>query len=183
MKESGDMAIDPIVFNDSVTPAYEWVLGRAIQKVSPKRRHARLQGGFIVALDPWSTGRGEVAPEWRFRITPPDGETRVLVPDVAFVRAARLARLDAEQREEPPIAPDVAVEILSPTDRRRVVVEKTRVYLAGGTALVLVVDPATRTMLAYDADGMREWKDGETFEHPAVPGLRIDLRALFARIE
>lgn len=56
-------------------PEMEWVSGRALQKVSPQRTHARLQGALTVRLDTWAQGRGEVGPEWRFRIAPP-GEVR-----------------------------------------------------------------------------------------------------------
>jgi Putative restriction endonuclease len=58
-------------------PAFEWVNGRALQKVSPKRKHGLAQGRFFAALDRWAeTNRmGSVATEWRFHIQPP-GEVR-----------------------------------------------------------------------------------------------------------
>jgi Putative restriction endonuclease len=61
-------------------PAFEWVNGRALQKVSPKRKHGLAQGGFFAALDRWAeTNRmGSVATEWGFHIQPPDEVRRPL---------------------------------------------------------------------------------------------------------
>ena len=53
-------------------PALEWILGRAVQKVSPKRRHSLLQVWWSTRLTDWARGRGEVGSEWRFRIAPPN---------------------------------------------------------------------------------------------------------------
>ena len=52
-------------------PALEWIGGRAVQKVSPKRRHAILQLSIGGALKAWARGRGEAGSEWRFRLAPP----------------------------------------------------------------------------------------------------------------
>ncbi|MFY9630380.1 MAG: Uma2 family endonuclease, partial [Candidatus Cybelea sp.] len=71
----------------------------------------------------------EVGPEWRFRIAPPGEVRRPLVPDVAYVSNERLRPLNDEEVETPPLAPDVAVEILSPGDRRADLEDKIGVYL------------------------------------------------------
>ncbi len=42
-------------------PAWEWVLGRALQKMSPKRRHARLQGQLMVLFEQWNDAPGQAA--------------------------------------------------------------------------------------------------------------------------
>jgi hypothetical protein len=51
-------------------PETEWVRGRALQKVSPKRTHSFLQGALTIELTRWAAGRGGVGPEWRFRVAP-----------------------------------------------------------------------------------------------------------------
>jgi Uma2 family endonuclease len=122
-------------------PETEWVSGRPLQKVSPQRTHSRLQGALTMRLDRWAAGRGEVGPEWRFRVAPPGEVRRPLVPDVAYVSNRRLRTLSDEEVEIPPLAPDVAVEILSPDDRRADVDDKIGVYLRAGSSLVIVVDP------------------------------------------
>ena len=56
---------------------------------------------------------------------------------------------------------------------------KIELYLAYGSQLVLDVDPAKRTITVHDATSIRALHDGDVFEHPAVPGLSFDVRALF----
>ena len=72
-------------------------------------------------------------------------------PDVAFVTRSRLeAGLPTGYFPGPP---DLAVEVLSPDDRPAAVAAKTADWLAAGTRLVWVVDPATRSLASHAADG------------------------------
>src|ERR1700722_16422985 len=131
-------------------PETEWARGRARRKVSPTRSHSRLQTEIAAALNDWAQGRGEVGTEWRFRIAPPGDVRRPLVPDVSFVKLERLRGHSFEELESPSFAPTVAVEILSPKDRKRDVASKIDVYLRGGVELVIVVDPSERTIGVHD---------------------------------
>lgn len=67
-------------------------------------------------------------------------------PDVAFYSIARQPTPPDDYFE---IAPDLAVEVLSPGDRRGAVRDKIREYIAAGVRLVWLVDPETRTVLVY----------------------------------
>lgn len=80
------------------------------------------------------------------------GPDTVRAPDVAFVAAHRLpARgLGAGYIE---MAPDLAVEVLSPSNTASEMTRKVREYLAAGTRLVWVVDPATHGVTTYERDG------------------------------
>lgn len=176
------MSIHEIVLPET-KPETEWILGRAVQKVSPRRIHARLQGDFFVALRAWEPGHGQTGTEWRFRIAPPGEIRRPLVPDVAYVSNERLRELDDTDLELPPFAPDVAIEILSPGDRSRYVEHKIGVYLAGGASLVVVVDPSDRSMTLHDACGVRTLREGDTLTHPALPGFSLRLSDFFTATE
>lgn len=80
-----------------------------------------------------------------FRIaTDPD---TVRAPDASFVSAERLPA--GPPRGYVPFAPDLAVEIVSPSDRMSHVTGKVIDYLDAGTRLVWVIDPATRTAAVY----------------------------------
>jgi Uma2 family endonuclease len=173
------MSIHEIVLPET-KPETEWILGRAVQKMSPYFTHGRLQGEFYVALRGWENGHGRVATEWRFRIAPPGEIRRPLVPDVAFVSNERLAGLEGTDLEAPPFAPDVAIEILSPGDRIQRVEHKIAVYLAGGAALVIIVDPSDRSVRLHGADGMRVLRRDDVIAHPALPGFALSLAELFA---
>jgi Uma2 family endonuclease len=173
------MSIHEIVLPET-KPETEWVRGRPLQKVSPKRDHSRLQGALTIALTRWATGRGEVGPEWRFRVAPPGEVRRPLVPDVAFVSNERLRPLTDEELELPPIAPDVAVEILSPDDRRIDIDSKIEVYLRAGSSLVVVVDPKRRVVELHDRDETVQLDESGIIEHWALPEFVYPVRDLFA---
>ena len=162
-------------------PALEWVNGRALQKVSPKRKHSLAQTVFAIALHTWarSARAGMVGTEWRFRVAPPGEVRRPLVPDVAFLSYARMPYAAQLETDEPDIAPDVAVEILSPSDRPADVEEKVRVYLAAGCAAVVLVDPAAQSMTIREQSGSRSLGADNVFEHDALPGFRLCVMDLF----
>jgi len=172
------MRVSEIVLPET-TPELEWVRGRALQKVSPQRTHSRLQAALTMRLDRWATGRGEVGPEWRFRVAPPGEVRRPLVPDVAYVSNERLRPLSDEDIELPPLAPDVAVEILSPDDRRADVEDKIDVYLRAGSSLAIVVDPKRRVVELHDRSGARVLGESDVIAHAALPGFSYSVRELF----
>jgi Uma2 family endonuclease len=72
----------------------------------------------------------------------------VRAPDAAFVTARRFAELD-EIRGFLPLAPDLVVEVVSPNDSSSDVEEKANSWIHFGVRLVLVVDPANRSIRAY----------------------------------
>ena len=176
------MSIHEIVLAET-KPETEWILGRAVRKVSPFRTHALLQGTFQTALAAWAADRGDVGTEWRFRPAPVGEIRRPLVPDVSYVSDARLTGLEGHDLEAPPFSPDVAVEIRSPDDRARNLEHKVAVYLATGSMLVIVVDPRDRSARLHDANGIRVLRGDDVITHPAMPGFSLALPALFAPLD
>jgi Uma2 family endonuclease len=69
-------------------------------------------------------------------------------PDVSFIAAARVT---AKTRSQvfPKMAPDLAVEVLSPSDRPRRVLDRVGEYLESGVHLVWVIDPQKKRAVAY----------------------------------
>ena len=74
---------------------------------------------------------------------------RFLIPDIAFVSAARLPD---DRRKAFSIPPDLAVEIVSPTDVLFKVFEKALTYLSAGTQLVWVIEPVAKTVTVYRSE-------------------------------
>ena len=72
----------------------------------------------------------------------------VRAPDIAFIEKDRVA---AAPREEAfwPGAPDLAVEVVSPSDTVNEVDEKVKAWLDAGTRVVWVVNPKGRTVTVY----------------------------------
>lgn len=99
----------------------------------------------------------------------------VRAPDVAFIRADRVP--SPPPRGFAVMAPDLAVEVLSPDDRPGAVLEKVGDWLNGGARLVWVVDPRRRVARVYRADGTdAHLSDGDTLDgEDVLPGLSIPL--------
>jgi Uma2 family endonuclease len=172
------MQSDEIILPET-EPETEWVRGRALQKMSPQRDHARLQTELSIALGPWARGRGEVGSEWRFRVEPTGEPRRPLVPDLSYVSYERLRGLTHDEIQAPALAPTVAIEILSPGDDPRDVASKIDVFLRAGTELVIIVDPKKRTMTVHDGT-TTVLVAGDTLGHPALPGFSLDVGELFS---
>jgi Uma2 family endonuclease len=118
-----------------------------------------------------------------------DGPFRLLldpesdvVPDAAFVRVERLPS-DAEIEKRVEIAPDIAVEVASPTDRIGDVSRKVMRYLAAGSRYVWLVDPASRTVTVYEPGGQARvlGLNDELTGGDVIPGFRIPVASIFPK--
>ena len=74
----------------------------------------------------------------------------LLEPDLAFVQASRVP---ADEDAYPPLAPELVVEVTSPSQTGPSIEEKVALYLAAGVRLIWAVDPAKRTVHVRRADG------------------------------
>ncbi len=81
------------------------------------------------------------------------------------------------------MAPDLAIEVLSPGDRPSRVARKIELYLATGCGVVFVVDPTHRTIAVHDRTGSRTFGPGVRIEHASVPGFMRDVDRLFAVLD
>jgi len=139
-----------------------------------------LTGRLTFALQDWAreTGAGPVGGE-RGCILARDHDT-VLGPDIAFSAAERAPARGTRGFLQ--IAPDFAVEVLSPSNLAGAILEKVRIYLAAGVRLVWIVDPAANTVAEYTPDGATRWltSAGVLDGGDVLPGFSIDLAALFA---
>jgi Uma2 family endonuclease len=179
-----DVRIDePTPYLIEAKPAMEWLLGRPVQKVSPRYAHALFQRIFAARLADWAEGRGRVGTEWRFWLAPPGEIERYLVPDVAYLSYDRIGPTERDAAEEPHVAPDVAVEIRSPDDRNVHVLHKVDVYLRAGTLLVVLIDPIERTCVLHDVERQTVFGDRGRLEHPALPGFSLELGDPFGALD
>ena len=104
----------------------------------------------------------------------------VRAPDVAFTSTEKLARYGRTEKFMP-YAPDLAVEVISPSDRPKQVEAKTKQWLAAGCAMVIVVDPKQRTVKQYFADGrVLSLTAADTLTGGnLLPGWELELKELF----
>ncbi len=74
----------------------------------------------------------------------------LLLPDLSVVLISRFPN-GVEPDGFGYFAPDIAVEVLSPSERREKLKEKIVEYFANGSKLVLVIDPKARTVAVYNS--------------------------------
>lgn len=98
------------------------------------------------------------------------------------MRSERLYGLSGRDLEYPQLSPDVAVEVLSPDDRREDVDDKIATYLRAGSSLVFIADPATRTVELHDAEKARVLAECDIVEHRALPGFALPISKIFAEL-
>ena len=106
----------------------------------------------------------------------------VRAPDVAFVRKARIAEIGLPHQFFPG-PPDLAIEVVSPSDRASDLEAKVQDWLAHGCLSVWVVNSHRRTVAIY-AHGIeaRTFTDEDVLEDPELlPGLRIVVEALWLK--
>jgi Uma2 family endonuclease len=160
---------------------YELVRGE-LRRMSPAgRHHGRVAARILVLLAKHvdASDLGELfAAETGFWIE--RGPDTVRAPDVAFIRRARAAEFQDEEGYAQ-TAPDLAVEVVSPNDRRREVAEKAVAWLDAGTRMVLVIDPSRRTATVYSPGGEVRVLTEEDFVEggSVVPGWRVRVKEFF----
>jgi len=115
-----------------------------------------------------------------FILNLPRDPERVRTPDVAFISTARLPGGQLPARFIVG-APDLAVEVLSPSDDPVDVQQKVRDYLDAGAQLVWVIAAQARTATVYRANGSaRLLRDHDSLEGEQVlPGLTVRLADVF----
>ena len=106
-------------------------------------------------------------------------DNTVRAPDVAFVRKERVEAIHREGFMNG--APDLAVEIFSPSDSVRQLRRKVKQYLAAGCQAVWVVYPKRQEVVVYEASGSeRTLRADDVLEAPALlPGFSVRVLALF----
>jgi Uma2 family endonuclease len=104
----------------------------------------------------------------------------VRAPDVAFVSRQRLEAV-GEIEGYWPGAPDVAVEVISPSDRYTDVEDKVVEWLEAGSRMVIVVNPRQRAATVYHArtDVVRLTEEDTLEGGEVVPGWQLPIREVF----
>jgi Uma2 family endonuclease len=135
----------------------------------------QILGGFVRA-----NRLGRVAPEFLFRIDSKGKNKRS--PDVAFISYARLPRdLKVDERDGFDVAPELAIEVISPSNKASQVTRKIREYFEAGVLRVWVVYPADRLVYVYESPKkVTILGEGDELEGGDIlPGFKLSLVELF----
>ena len=109
-----------------------------------------------------------------------DGVQRMRLPDVSFVAADHVKTRDRGTYYQ--LAPDLAIEIISPSERAVAMRAKLKDYLRTGVRQVWQVYPETQEVVVYLADGtVRTYGIGQTIPgDEIVPGFTLPVADVFA---
>lgn len=156
---------------------YELSQGRLIRLCPASPQSSGISGEVHLAIGNFAKrrklGRSGVS-EGGFRLA--SNPDTVRAPDIWFVRKERIPP-EGLPKQFWALAPDLAVEILSPSDRFVEVMRKVSDYLRAGVRLVWVIDPDSRSAGVF-APGRSEMfvdEDGALDGEDVLPGFRMRL--------
>lgn len=165
---------------ESETERYELLEGELVMVPAPSWFHQIISKRLFRALDDFVNRHvlGEV------QFAPLDVELSehvVAQPDLIFLSHARL---DLVQEGRVRGAPDLVIEIFSPSTEQRDRTTKRTLYARHGVQEYWLVDPEAETIevLALGDDGFNEtrlYERSEALQSPTFPGLEIDLDEIF----
>ena len=109
----------------------------------------------------------------------------IRIPDVSFTSWGRLPNRSVPQEQVPAVSPDLAVEVLCPSNTIAEMTLKRQEYFQSGTRLVWEFDVRDRTVFVYvKPDQPIMLAENDTLDGGDVlPGLQISLRELFAELD
>jgi Uma2 family endonuclease len=161
---------------------FELVQGEVIELPPTMPEHGRVcvNTSFALELYGRQSGRGYTLSNDSAVLTERGPDT-VRGADVTFYSQARWPRSEVG-KTVPPVPPDLAVEVYSPSNRRGAMSQKVAEYLAVGTLLVWVIYPASRSIVIHRADDQPPLvlHEGDVIENlPELPGFRCAVADLF----
>jgi len=161
---------------------YEIIDGELYVNAAPNTRHQRVSRRLVLALGAFVEAKhlGELF------YAPYDvvfSEIDVVQPDIVFISAARLHLITTKNLQG---APDLAIEILSDSNRKYDEMIKKNRYELFGVSEYWIVDPDLEIVKIYrrGAEGFERLADigpeVGTLTSPLLPGFSLDLREVFA---
>ena len=156
---------------------HELIKGELLTMPLPKSQHGRVAANLTIILGQHVRANrlGGVVAESGYHVES-DPDT-VLGPDVSFVSKDRDLRLDGYY----PGPPDLAIEVLSPGDRRGYVERKLALWLETGTRSVWLVNPRRRTVEVISSlSDRRTLHETDELVDDTVPGFCIKVSEIFA---
>ncbi len=159
---------------------FELVRGEVIEVPPPRPDHGRVvsRAGFNLESYGRNTGFGYCLTE--SAVGTEIGPDTVRGPDLSFYSHVRWPehRVGAGL---PPVPPDLAVEVLSPSNRRATIYRKVGEYLDAGVLMVWVINPRRRQVTIYrPSEDEVVVRDGEFVENlPELPGFRCAVSDFF----
>jgi Uma2 family endonuclease len=154
----------------------ELINGEVVTIPHAVTRHAIICSNILEALIVHLRGnRGlglKALPDSQFVVSGSD----MFIPDVS---AIAISRLNLSGQKYISGAPELAIEVVSPSESAVHLKSKTDAYLAHGSHSVWIVFPEARSVMVYTRDSVRELKANQSIQDPLLPGFSVPVAAFF----
>lgn len=172
---------DAIAFNESKRGLCEFVDGVLVEKtVGAYESYLAMEIAFVIRQFLVEHNLGVVlVTDGSYRFV----SGRMRMPDVSFISWQRMGDYDLRSQAVVPFAPDLAVEVLSPSNTERELEDQLEDYFTDQVHLVWVVDPQRREVSVYVSQtqptvlGESDRLEGGD----VLPGFALSLENLFAK--
>ena len=156
---------------------YELVEGELVALPSATPMHAKVRHNveLLVGIYFLQKPPGLVLSEIDCRIA----DDTVRRPDLSVFLGPRLQQIDLSKIPVP-FAPDIAVEVLSPSESAIDVHRKVRDYMGAGSREVWILDHVNGELFVHTASGIRPLLGNDVLESPLLPGFSASVRSLLA---
>jgi Uma2 family endonuclease len=157
---------------------WELLEGELIAAPSPTPEHQLIVSTFCSTLRQYfqTSPIGAALPDVEFALN----ESTRLRPDVCVLLHARWTNLD-RRRIPIPGAPDIAIEIISPSERTADSTRKVWTYLRAGVEEVWQIYPQPGTVVIYASNApMRVLTERETLTSPLLPDWELSIHYILA---
>jgi Uma2 family endonuclease len=154
----------------------ELINGEVVSMPHAAQRHDIIRGKILDALIVYlhgNRGLGLIAlPDTEFVV----GVNDAFIPDCCLIA---INRLSPEKHKYIQGAPELAIEVVSPSESAAYLRIKTNGYLSKGSRSVWIVFPEVRSVMVYTGDSVREFKGDEQITDPLLPGFSTPVAAFF----
>jgi Uma2 family endonuclease len=153
---------------------YELDEGELITMTRPRLRHACIEGNLYFALRSYLE-QNRIGVALGADILYVLGPATKRAPDVSVI----FRTVDPDQEIQG--APDIAAEILSPSNIRRAMQRKLGQFFAAGCKLAWIIDPKARTIEVWESATApsRVLRESDSLETPLLPGFALPVAKLF----
>lgn len=154
-----------LIMSPSVVFFHQWILSNLMDALSPFVRKNRLGRMIVAPMDVYLT------------------DDDVYQPDILFIRQDQLSKIDFNDRVH--FAPDLVIEILSPSTAYYDYSRKKAIYCERGVKEYWIIDPQDKTIEIMVNDG-KVFQTEALLREPAIlesamfPGFSMKVEEVFA---
>lgn len=158
---------------------YELIEGELIEMPGPNLNHGIITSRLIRALGNFLESQNQspdlALTNMAFVLAPKTAP----LPDVAYISAERMAGIDRSKPFNG--SPDLAIEIMSPTDKWSEVISKVRLYQRYQVTLIWVVDPFDQSVFIFRPNQSRRslFVGDELSGEDVLLGFTLPVKTLF----